>query len=363
MPAEVSTAGIALPFVRPGNALMLTRLCCRVTACQMGNAMNLPRRQFLSLAAGVAALPAAPKIVRAQAYPSRPVRLIIGLAAGGSVDILARMVAQWLSEGIGQQVIIENRPGAGGKIATEMVVNSPPDGYTLFLTTSAAAIQATLYDNLGYNFIRDIAPVAAVVRLPLILVINPSVPAQTVPELIAYAKSNPGKMGMASAGNGSTPHMAGELFKMMAGINMVHVPYRGTSPAITDLLSGQVQVLFSGVPEAIEHVRAGKLRALAVSTATRSENLPDIPTVGEFVPGYEAYGFFGVCAPIKTPAEIVDKLNKATNAALVDPKVKARLAEFGGVPTPMTPAEFGKLIVAETEKWGKVIRTANIKPE
>jgi tripartite-type tricarboxylate transporter receptor subunit TctC len=288
--------------------------------------------------------------------------LIIGLAAGGAVDILARLVAQWLSEGVGQQVIIENRPGAGGKIATEMVVNSPPDGYTLFLTTSAAAIQATLNDNLGYVFIRDIAPVAAVVRLPLILVINPSVPATTVPELIVYARSNPGKMGMASAGNGSTPHMAGELFKMTAGVDMVHVPYRGTGPAITDLLGGQVQVLFSGIPEAIEHVRAGKLRALAVSTATRAENLPDIPTVGEYVAGYEAYGFFGVCAPINTPTEIVDKLNKAVNAALVVPGVKARLAEFGGVPMPMTPAEFRELIVAETEKWGKVIRTANIKP-
>jgi tripartite-type tricarboxylate transporter receptor subunit TctC len=230
------------------------------------------------------------------------------------------------------------------------------------LTTSAAAIQATLNDNLGYVFIRDIAPVAAVVRLPLILVINPSVPATTVPELIVYARSNPGKMGMASAGNGSTPHMAGELFKMTAGVDMVHVPYRGTGPAITDLLGGQVQVLFSGIPEAIEHVRAGKLRALAVSTATRAENLPDIPTVGEYVAGYEAYGFFGVCAPINTPTEIVDKLNKAVNAALVVPGVKARLAEFGGVPMPMTPAEFRELIVAETEKWGKVIRTANIKP-
>jgi tripartite-type tricarboxylate transporter receptor subunit TctC len=324
--------------------------------------VKLVRRQFLSLTAAAAALPGLPRLARAQAYPSRPVRLIIGLAAGGAVDILARLVAQWLSDGIGQQVIIENRPGAGGKIATEMVVNSPPDGYTLFLTTSAAAIQATLIDNLGYVFIRDIAPVAAVVRLPLILVINPSVPANTVPELIAYAKSNPGKMGMASAGNGSTPHMAGELFKMTAGVDMVHVPYRGTGPAITDLLGGQVQVLFSGVPEAIEHVRAGKLRALAVTTATRPENLPDIPTVGEFVPGYEAYGFFGVCAPISTPPEVVDKLNKAVNAALVAPNVKARLAEFGGVPMPMTPAEFRELVVAETEKWGKVVRTANIKP-
>lgn len=324
--------------------------------------MRLPRRQFLSLAAGVVALPAAPRIARAQAYPSRPIRLIIGLAAGGAVDILARLVAQWLSEGLGQQVVIENRPGAGGKIATEMVVKSPPDGYTLFLNTSASAIQATLYDDLGYNFIRDIAPVAAVVRLPLLLVINPSVPAKTVPEFIAYAKSNPGKMAMASAGNGSTPHMAGELFKMMTGSNMIHVPYRGTGPAVTDLLGGQVQMLFSGIPEAIEHVRAGKLRALAVTTANRSANLPDIPTVGEFVPGYEAYGFFGVCAPMGTPAEIVDKLNKATNAALVTPKVEARLAEFGGWPMPMTPAEFGKLIAAETEKWGKVIRTANIKP-
>ena len=325
--------------------------------------MTLPRRQFLHLAAGAAALPAVSRFAWAQTYPSRPVRMIVGFAAGGATDILARLIGQWLSERLGQPFVIENRPGAGSNIATEAVVRAPPDGYTLLLVGSPNAINATLYDKLNFNFIRDIAPVASIIRGALVMVVHPSVPAKTVPEFIAYAKANPGKINMASGGIGGITHIAGELFKMMAGVDMVHVPYRGVAPALTDLLGGQVQVIFANLAPSIEYIRAGKLRALAVTTATRSEALPDIPTVGEFVPGYEASSWFGVGAPKNTPAEIVDKLNKEINAGLADPKIKARLADLGGTVLGGSPADFGKLIAEETEKWGKVIRAANIKPE
>jgi tripartite-type tricarboxylate transporter receptor subunit TctC len=325
--------------------------------------MKLARRNFLHLAVGTAALPAVSRIALAQTYPSRPVRIIVGLAAGGGADITARLIGQWLSDRLGQQFIVENRPGAGNNIATEAVVRAPADGYTLLLVGSFNAVNATLYDKLNFNFIRDIAPVAGIVVVPYVMVVNPSVPAATVPEFIAYAKSNPGKISMASAGKGTTPHLAGELFKMMAGVDMVHVPYRGGGPALIDLLGGQVQIYFASTVSSIEYIRAGRLRALAVTTATRSEALPDLPTVGEFVPGYETIGWFGVGVPKNTPTEIVDKLNNEVNAALVDPKMKARLADLGGVALPGSPAEFGKLIADETEKWSKVIRAGNIKAQ
>jgi tripartite-type tricarboxylate transporter receptor subunit TctC len=325
--------------------------------------MKLPRRQFLHLAAGAAALPTISRIAWAQAYPSRPVRIVVGLTAGSASDIVARLVGQWLSERLGQQFIVENRPGAGTNIAAEAVVRSAPDGYTLLLAASPNAINASLYDKLSFNFSRDIAPVAAISREPNVLVVNPSLPTRTVPELIAYAKANPGRINMASAGNGTTSHLAGELFKMMTGVNMVHVPYRGGGPALTDLLAGQVQVFFPPMVVPVGQVRAGKLRALAVTTATRSEALPDIPTVGEFVPGYEASVWFGLGAPNGTPAEIIDTLNKEINAALADPKIKARMAESGGNALAGSPADFGKLIADETEKWAKVVRAANIKAE
>jgi tripartite-type tricarboxylate transporter receptor subunit TctC len=325
--------------------------------------MKLPRRKFLRLAAGAAALPAASSVAWAQSYPSRPVRLIVGFAAGGTGDITARLIGQWLAERLGQQFVIENRPGAGTNIATEAVVRATPDGYTLLMAGPSGAINATLYDKLNFNFIRDIAPVAGVVRQPSVIVVTPSVPATTVPEFIAYAKANPGKLSMASGGIGSPGHVSGELFKMMTGVNMAHVPYRGGAPALTDLLAGQVQVYFSPTPAAIEYIRAGKLRALAVTTAARSEALPEIPTVGEFVPGYEASSWQGIGAPKNTSAEIVEKLNKEVNAGLTDPKMKARFAELGNAVLPGSPADFGKLIAEETEKWGKVIRAANIKPE
>jgi len=304
-----------------------------------------------------------PRIARAQAYPSRPVRLIVGFAAGGGADIMARLMGQWLSERLGQPFIIENRPGAGTNIGTEAVVRAPADGHTLLLIPPDSAINATLYDKLNFNFVRDIAPVAGVFRGAYVMVVNPSVPAKTVPEFIAYAKANPGKINMASVGIGSGPHIAGELFKMMAGVNMVHVPYRGGGPALTDLLGGQVQVMFPGTVASIEYIRAGRLRALAVTTATRSETLPGIPTMGEFVPGYEASQWYGVGAPKHTPTEIIEKLNKEVNAALADAKMKARLASVGGTALSGLPADFGKLIAEETEKWGKVIRAANIKAE
>jgi len=324
--------------------------------------MKLPRRRFLHLAAAAAALPAASRIARAQAYPMRPVRIVVGLTAGSASDIVARLVGQWLSERLGQQFVVENRPGAGTNIAAEAVVRSAPDGYTLLLAASPNAINASLYDKLSFNFIRDIAPVAAISHEPNVVVLNPSLPTRTVPEFIAYAKANPGRINMASAGNGTTSHLAGELFKMMTGVNMVHVPYRGGT-ALTDLLAGQVQVFFPPMVVPIAQVKAGKLRALAVTTVTRSEALPDIPTVGEFVPGYEASVWFGLGAPNGTPAEIIDKLNQETNAALADPKIKARLAESGGNALADSPADFGKLIADETEKWGNVIRALNIKAE
>jgi tripartite-type tricarboxylate transporter receptor subunit TctC len=340
--------------------------------------MNLSRRRLLHLAAGVAALPAASPIAwaqtspaqtspaqtaAAQTYPARPVHVIVGFAAGGGVDITARLIGQWLSERLGQSFITENRAGAGGNIGTEVVVNAPPDGYTLLLATVPNAVNATLYDKLNFNFVRDIAPVAGVVRVPQVILVNPSVPAKTVLELIDYAKANPGKVNMASAGNGSAPHMAGELFNVMAGVDMVHVPYRGQGPALTDLLGGQVQVLFATTPGTTEYVRTGRLRALAVTTAARAQVLPDLPTVGDFVPGYEASQWYGVGAPRQTPAAIVDKLNAEINAALADPGMKARFADIGGEALTGSPADFGKLIATETEKWGKVVRAANLTPE
>lgn len=325
--------------------------------------MKLPRRRFLRLAAGAVALPAVSSIASAQTYPTGPVHLIVGFAAGGPTDITARLLGQWLSDRLGQQFIIENRSGAGSNIATEAVVRAPPDGYTLLLIGTTNATNATLYDNLNFNFIRDIAPVAGIMRAQGVLVVNPSFPAKTVPEFIAYAKANPGKINMATAGNGSPPHIYGELFKAMAGVDLAQVPYRGGAPALTDLLGGQVQVMFESVLSSIAYIRAGKLRALAVTSGTRSAALPDVPTVGEFVPGYEASGWFGIGAPKDTPAEIVGKLNREITAGLADPKIKERLAALGGVPMPMTPAEFGKLIADETEKWGKVIRAANIKAD
>jgi tripartite-type tricarboxylate transporter receptor subunit TctC len=317
--------------------------------------MKLPRRIFLHLAAGAAALPSLPRIARAQAYPSRPVRLIVTVAAGSSPDIIARLIGQWLSERLGQPFIIENRPGGGG--------NTPADGYTLLLCGPMNATNATIYDKLSFNFIRDIAPVAGVLRGPSVLVVHPSVPAKSVPEFIAYAKANPGKVYLASAGNGTATHVFGELFKMMAGVDMVHVPYRGGGPALNDLIGGQVQVMFPATVVSIEYIRAGRLRALAVTTAMRSEALPDFPTVGEFVAGYEASAWFGIGAPKNTPTEIVDKLNKEVNAALADPNMKARLADLGGTALAGSPADFAKLIADETEKWAKVVKFAGIKAE
>jgi tripartite-type tricarboxylate transporter receptor subunit TctC len=324
--------------------------------------MKLPRRNFLHLAAGAAALPALSPFAWAQGYPTRPVRLIVPVAPGGSADITARLMGQWLSERLGQQIIIENRPGGGTNIGTEAVVRAPADGYTLLMVGSYNATNAALYDKLNFNFIRDIVP--GIIRTAFVVVVHPSFPAKTVPEFIAYAKANPRKVNMASAGNGTGSHIAGELFKMMAGVDMVHVPYRGGAPALNDLLGGQVQVFFPAVSAYIEHIRAGRLRALAVTTATRSDALSDIPTVGEFVPaGYEASTWYGIGAPKPTPAEIVEKLNKEINASLADPKLKPRLADLGGEVLALSPADFGKLIAEETEKWAKVIRAANIKPE
>ena len=325
--------------------------------------MKLPRRRFLHLATVAAALPFALQIARAQAYPTRPVRLIVPLAAGGATDIVARLIGQWLSERLGQPFVIDNRPGAGGNLATETVVKARPDGSTILMASTTNAINATLYDKLSFNFIRDIAPVATISRNSLVMVVHPSIPAKTVPEFIAYAKANPRKLNMASPGNGSPNHVSGELFKMMTGVDMVHVPYRSGGPALTDLLGGQVQVMFPATVSSIEYIRDGRLRALAVTTAARSDALPDIPTVAEFVPNYEASNWFGICAPNATPVEIVDKLNEEINAALADHKIKARLADLGSVPLSLLPAKFGKLIAGETEKWGKVIRAANIKPE
>jgi tripartite-type tricarboxylate transporter receptor subunit TctC len=325
--------------------------------------MKLPRRNFLHLAAGAAALPAVSRFAWAQGYPARPVRIIVGFAPGGANDILARLIGQWLSERLGQPFVIENRPGGGSNSATEAVVRAPADGYTLLLVGPPQAINTTLYEKLNFNFLRDIAPVAGIIRAPNVMEVNPSVPANTVSEFIAYAKANPGRVNMASAGNGTGPHLAGELFKMMAGVNVVHVPYRGSGPALIDLLGGQVQVMFDALPPSMEHIRTGKLRALAVTTAARSPALPDVPTVSDFVPGYEASASFGVGTPRATPADIVEKLNKEINVALAEPKLIARLTDLGGAVLPGSPADFGKLIAEETEKWGKVVKFAGIKPE
>jgi tripartite-type tricarboxylate transporter receptor subunit TctC len=325
--------------------------------------MKLPRRTFLHAAAGAAALPIISRVARAQTYPTRPVRLIVGFTPGSAPDIVARLMGQWLSERLGQQFLVENRGGAGGNIGTEVVVRAPADGYTLLLVGAPNAINTTLYDKLSFNFLRDIVPVASLIRAPSVLEVNPSVPARTVPEFIAYAKANPGKLTMASAGIGTPSHVFGELFKFMTGVNLVHVPYRGAAPALADLLAGQVQVLFDPMPNPIEYIKAGKVRPLAITSATRSEVLPDLRTMGEFVPGYEASFIFGIGAPKNTPADIVDKLNKEINAALADPKTKVRLADMGGAVFSGSPAEFGKLLADEIEKWAKVITFAGIKAE
>jgi tripartite-type tricarboxylate transporter receptor subunit TctC len=325
--------------------------------------MKLPRRRFLHLAAGAVALPAVSRVARAQACPSRPVRWIVGFAAGGGNDIVARLVGQWLSERLGQPFIIDNRPGGGTNIGTEAVVRAPADGYTLLMIGTTQAINATPYDKLNFNFIRDITAVAGIIVAPQVMVVHPSMPATTVPEFIAYAKANPGKISMASAGIGSTGHLSGELFKMMTGVTTLHVPYRGIAPALNDLIGGQVQITFASITSLIEYIRARKLRALAVTTATRSPVLPDIPTVAEFVPGYESSFWIGVGAPKNTPAEIIDKLNKEINAILADPKLKTRLADLGGTPLVGSPADFGKLVAEETEKWGKVVKFVGIKAD
>jgi tripartite-type tricarboxylate transporter receptor subunit TctC len=325
--------------------------------------MTLSRRTVLQLAAGATVLPALPRVARAQAWPSRPVRVLVGFAAGGNFDIVARLLGQWLSEQIGQPVIVENRPGAGSNVATEALVRAPADGYTLLLGGAVNAVNATLHDKLNFNFINDVAPVAGVVRFPNVVTVAASFPAKTIPEFTAYAKANPGRINHGSSGNGTTQHLAGELFKTMTGVSFTHVPYRGAPQALTDLIGGQVQVLFEALPASIQHIKSGALRALAVTTAARSDALPDLPTVSEFVPGYEASGWNGIVAPKNTPAEIVAKLNSAINAGLADPKLKARLADLGATPLAGSAADFGKLIADETEKWGKVIRAANIKAE
>lgn len=325
--------------------------------------MKLHRRTFLHLAAGAAALPAVPQSARAQTYPTRPLRLIIGYPPGGSADLTARLTGQWLTERIGQPVVIESRPGAATNLATEAVVRAPADGYTLLLVAPANAINATLYDKLNFNFLRDIAPVAGIIRFPNVVVVNPSLPINTIPELIAYARANPGRLNMASSGNGSTIHMSGELFKMLTGINMVHVPYRGGAPALTDLISGQVHVMFDNVPTSAEFIKAGKLRGLAVTSTERSAVLPELPTVADFLPGYEASAWYGLGAPKNTPGEVIDKLNKAMNAILADPKPQARFAELGASLLPGSPVDFGKLLAEETDKWGKVVKFSGAKPD
>jgi len=325
--------------------------------------MNRPRRQFLRLIAGGAALSASSRATSAQTYPSRPVRWVVGFAPGGGNDIVARLMGQWLSERTGQPFIIENRPGGGTNIATEAVVNAPPDGYTLLLAGLPNASNASLFGKLNFNFIRDITPVAGIIRIPNVIVVNPSVPAKTVPEFIAYAKANPGKVNMASAGSASAGHLAGELFKMMADVKLVHVPYRGNGPALSDVLRGQVEVLFASLPSAIEFIKAGKLRAIAMTSAKRSDALPELPTIGEYVQGYEMSAWFGVGVPKGTPVDVIDKINKEINAGLADPKMKERFTDLGGIAIGGSPVDFGTLIADETEKWAKVIRTANIKAD
>jgi len=320
--------------------------------------MRPSRRKFLHLAGGVATFPAVLRMAQAENYPYKPVRFIIGYTPGGSADIAARLIGQWLSERLGQSFIVESRPGAGSNIGTEAVIRSPPDGYTILLVAPANAINATLYRKLNYNFIRDVAPVAGIIRFPNVMEVNPSVPAKTVPEFITYAKANPGKINFASSGNGSTIHMSGELFKMMTGVDIVHVPYRGSAQALTDMLGGQVQVMFDNVPTSLEHIRSGKLRPLAVTTSMRSESevLPDVPTMVDFVPGYESSAWYGVAVPKGTPPEIIDMLNRTINAGLADPKLKARFAELSAAVLPGSPADFSKLLVDETEKWAKVVK-------
>jgi len=323
--------------------------------------MRIQRRQFLQLAAAAGALPFTSRIASAQAYPARPVRLVIGYTPGGSADLTARLMGQWLSEKLGQSFVIENRPGGGTNIATEAVVRSAPDGYTLMLVAPANAINATLYEKLNFDFLRDMEPVAGIIRFPNVVVVNPSLPINSIPELIAYAKANPGKLNMASSGNGSTIHMSGELFKMLTGINMVHVPYRGGAPALTDLIAGQVQVMFDNIPTCAEHVKSGKLRGLAVTSTTRSDVLPDLPVVADFLPGYEASAWYGIGAPKGTPPEIIERLNKAVNEILADPRAKARFAELGAFLLPGSALDFGKLLANETDKWGKVVKFAGAK--
>jgi tripartite-type tricarboxylate transporter receptor subunit TctC len=325
--------------------------------------MQLSRRKFFNLSVSAAALSFASRAGWAQAYPVRPVRMIVGFAAGGPTDIVARLMGQWLSEGLGQPFIIENRPGAAGNIATEAALKAPPDGHTLLFVSASNAVNVTLYEKVDFNFIRDIAPVAGIIRAPFVMEVNPRVPAKTVPELIAYAKSNPDKLNFASGGNGSSQHLSGELFKMITGVEMVHVPYRGSAPAVTDLIGGQVQVMFDNVVSSIGYIRAGTLRALAVTDAARSEILPDVPTIGDFLPGYEATAWAGLVAPKNTPVEFVGVLNKQINRALADPKMKVRLADLGGTALAGSSADFGKFLAAETEKWGKVVKFANVKPE
>jgi tripartite-type tricarboxylate transporter receptor subunit TctC len=324
--------------------------------------MNISRRKFLHLAAGSGALPVLSRSAWAQTYPSRPVHIIVPYAAAGPNDIVARVVCQWMSEHLGQPFVIENRPGAGTNIGTEMVVHSPPDGYTVLVVSSSHAINATLYEKLNFSFIRDVAPVASIMRVPNVMVVNPSFPARSVREFVDYGKANPGKLNFASSGIGASNHMSGELFKFMTGLDMMHVPYRSSGPALTDLISGQVQVMFDAMASAVEHIRAGRLRALGVTTATKADALPEAPVIADVVPGYEVSNWFGFGMPRNTPADVVMTFNKAVNEAIADPKLKARLAELGGILMPGSPADFGKLIAEETEKWGKVIRSANIKP-
>src|SRR5262245_13174103 len=332
-------------------------------SAQGGNKMQLVRRKFLRLATATVAAPVLLRPAWAQIYPTRPVRIIVGFIAGGSLDLLARLIGQWLQERLGQPFVVENRPGAGGNIGTEAVVRAAPDGHTLLMVSNSAAINATLYDKLNFVFLRDIAPIASISRASIVMTVNPLLAAKTVPEFISHAKANPGKINMASGGIGTGPHLAAELFKSMTGIDALHVPYRGSAPALTDLIGGQVQTMFDGLASSIEHIKGGKLRALAVTTAIRSEALPEIPTMGEFVAGYEASAWFGVGAPKNTPVEIIERLNKEINTALADPRIKARLAGLGGTGFPGSPADFGKFLAEETEKWDKVIRAANIKPE
>jgi tripartite-type tricarboxylate transporter receptor subunit TctC len=354
---------IRLPMLRDAQVLTSGRVNS-IAPTKRDLVMKRPhRRQFLHLAAGAAALPVVSQAARAQAYPSRAVRIIVGFTAGGAFDLTARLIGPWLSQRLGQQFIVENRPGGGTNIATEAVVRAPADGHTLLLCGAVNAINATLYEKLNFDFLRDLAPVASVIRFPNVIDLNPSFPAKTIPEFIAYAKTNRGKINMASSGNGTSQHLSGELFKMMTGVNLVHVPYRGAAQALTDLIGGQVQVSFDPLPPAIELIRSGKVRALAVTTAVRSDALPDVPTVGEFVPGYEASGWNGVVVPRNTPIEIIQKLNTEINAGLADPGIRAKLTDLGGMVLAGSAADFGKLIADEIDKWSKVIKFAGVKPD